>query len=347
MRHLFVLAMLAGCLAAQNFVVSPTGYATNEGSSNNTYPFSGSGFRYQQVHGDLRGTPRVLLGMSWRRDGTLATSSSYGPRSFDFELLLGDGNVGAFSSTFATNFTSTPLLVFTRKVVNAPDFTALPDVMPAPWSFSIPFDVPYIHTAQADLIWEVALHANTNPSGWFMDATTTNSSAWQAGFTASGVGCTTSNGTMKTRANVLVSTVPSMSMAWQIVGGPSSAAAVVFVGLTNPNLPVPGLCNSERLYTDAMFAQISATTNATGGASTSSLTVPYNPAYVALGLTAQAIAIDASQPNHGVAAGNGVATIIPTVPVPVAVSRLFAPGSPTNATGSLGPNYGLVVRFRG
>lgn len=337
---------VASSLSAQSFVVSPTAYELHEGSGNNLIPFYTGQARYQQIHGDLKNMVRSISGIGFRRDGTSASSTSNGPRTFDLELLAGDADFATFTTTFATNFVNPPTNVFLRKPVNAPDHGPQPDVLPAPWDFNMVFDVPFVYTGTKDLLWELVLYSLNG--SYALDAAQGNATKMLGGFQTTGTGCTTSNGTMKLRsAFETSSTANTLSMAWSILAGPSNAISTILVGITNPNVPVLGLC--ERLYTDALVLQLTGTTSASGTLTTTPLVVAFNPAYVVLKLTSQAASLDPSQPGLGLSASNGNEVLVPPAPTNFPVTRLFAygAGSATAATGSRETySYGLVTRFR-
>ena len=347
-HQLLPICLLTAALSAQSYVTSPAPYDKHEARSNNTYPFYGTSFRYQQVHGDVKGTPRVLTQISFRRDGTLGTTASYGARSYDMELFVGDGDLPTFSTTFATNFVSTPVNVFTRKNLNVPDHTNRPDFLPAAWDVDVTFDVPFPYVSAKDLVWEAVIYTNTSANSYPMDAVSGLDTGVTGGFAVLGSGCTTANGTMKLRSNFASSsTANTVTMNWGVSGGPASAATVVFVGISNPNTPIPGLCNNEKLYTDAILAQIPGTTAAGGTLTTPTLTINFDPTLLAFTLTSQAAAVDASQPGLGIAASTGNAAPFTPLPGAVPVRRLYAYNNSSATTGGMETyNYGLVTRFR-
>ena len=86
-------------LSAQTSVVSPVGYGTKEGNSNNTFPFYDI-FRYMQLHGDLKGKPRLIKGQSFRRDGRLGRFSLANARTLEIEVWIGEGDLSKISSTY-------------------------------------------------------------------------------------------------------------------------------------------------------------------------------------------------------------------------------------------------------
>lgn len=331
-------------LPAQNHVVSPSTFTQHEGSGNNSIPFFGASYRYQQLHGDLKGTPRLLTGIGWRRDGMLLDNTAFVARSVDMEVWLGDGDFTTHGTTFASNYVNPPTNALVRKVVSAPDHVLRPDFQPAAFMFAVMFDTPVLYIGLKDLLWEVVIHANTNTTGYALDSVRGNDNFVIGGFTTSGVGCSTSNGAMKLRTTHRATLQGSLTLTWAVAGAPSNAISVVLTGLTNPRLPLPGLCSAERLYTDAALVQIAGTTTATGTLSTGTFMLPFDARLVGLHVTAQAVAIDASRPL-GVVVSNGNDAVMPPQPTNYPVSRLYA-SSATAVTGSRESyNVGLVTRF--
>lgn len=344
-QPILVVLSLAAALSAQSYVVSPKQYDLHEGTSNNTYPFFSTAFRYQQAHSDLKGTPRVFTGLSFRRDGTLSTTASYGARTYDLELHVGDADLATLTGTFATNYLSTPVNVMTRKNVNVPDHTTRPDYLPAKFDADFLFDVPFVYTSGKDLLWEAVVFSNTNSASYPLDAVS-SATGLTGGFGVSGTGCTTANGVMKLRSNFATNvTTNQLTMGWAITAGASSSSTVVFLGLTNPNAPLPGLCNSENVYTDALLGLVSGTTGTTGALTIPAIALTYNPAWLALHVTSQAVSLDASQPL-GIAVSNGNDAPVPPLASTVPMTRIFASGSSSATTGTVGTSYGLVTRFR-
>src|SRR5687768_8311180 len=141
---LLTAALLAASLSAQG-VVSPTGYDVREGGTSNNFPWGSTTQHYMQVHGDLRGTPRTIANLSFRRDGT-STSTLGAARSFTLEMFMGDANLATVTNTFANNWVGTPTRVIAPRTVNAPDWTQLPRIVPAPFNFTILLDNPFNYT---------------------------------------------------------------------------------------------------------------------------------------------------------------------------------------------------------
>ncbi|MCC6670457.1 MAG: hypothetical protein IT458_05305 [Planctomycetes bacterium] len=339
--------LLGAGLVAQNYVVAPTILENLEGNSNNTWPWNNAA-RYMQLHGDLKGTPRGFTGIAWRRDGALGNTLAYAPRTLTMEVSMGDGNLAAVSATFATNYLNTPVNVFTRKTVNAPDWVARRASEPATFDFALVFDAPYGYIGTNDLVYEIVIHATTaGTAGYAADYVNSNATAnWYGAYQAAGTGCTTANGAMGLRSQVYASPSRQLfSLRWDIERGPTSAQTTCLVGLADPNLPVPGLCTNLR--TDGALFTVSATTNATGTANSAALTTPYSSSLAGFVFTSQAFALDAGQSGIPVAGSNGITITLPAIPAtPPGIARIAAQGNAAASSGTIYAGTGLVTRLR-
>lgn len=348
MKHLALvsLALLAPSLSAQGYAVTPGWVADHEGTSNNTIPFWGTTgyYRYQQSAKELTGTPRVFTEIAWRRDGTLTTA--YPARTIDMEISLADTDTATFSTTFASNYANAPVNVFLRKLVNTPDHSAVPSGLPAPWTFACAFDAPFVYTGAKDLLYDITCYSFTTTGTYALDAASGTAPSVTAGFSSVGTGCTTSTGVMSLRANHTLTAAGSLTLIWNLTKGPATASTSILVGIVNPNFPLPGLCGSGTVYTDASLLNLAGTTSAAGAFNTTSIAItPYDPAWQGLTLTAQAASLDASQPVFPLAVSNGITSVVPGLPSAVTCNRLYS-STVAATTGSLGANYALVTRFK-
>src|SRR5688572_20301176 len=139
---ILTIAALGSLVFAQSYTVSPTVCAVHEGGQQHSSPFS-STFRYQQAHGDLKGSARVLTGLAWRREGTELRNTQQVARTFDTEMFMGDCTFASLTATFASNYASAPTNVVVRKSLNLPDHVAQPDFQPAPWTIMVALDTPF------------------------------------------------------------------------------------------------------------------------------------------------------------------------------------------------------------
>ena len=332
-------------LAAQSSFVSPNGLATTEGNSNNTFPWNNT-FHYQQVHGDVRGAPQVIKGQAHRRDGTSTTVSL--PRTFDLQIWAGEGTFGAttITGTFASNYAAAPTQVFTRKMVNAPDWSTRPTTPPAPFDFVLTYDTPYSYSGSLDLIWEMAIHATSLTSSYVTDAHTMGNVS--SSTTILGTGCVATGRTSAMSHTASYTNNPftdQLLVTLSATNAPANAQGVFLLGASNPMLPLPGFCGtSPTLFTDGQL-QLPATASATGAMTTGTLAVRWNNIFTAAQLFTQAAAIDPGLPG-GLAISNGRAVTLAAMPAPGRYARIYASGNATATSGSVGLGYALVTEFR-
>lgn len=344
MRHT-TLTLLALTSSAVAQFVSPAAFAKLEGTSNNTYPWSATAFSYQQVHGDVQGTPRLIVGMAFRRDTGFTDFASSTARSITLDAFLGVGTYATASGTYASNYSSAPNQVVTSKTFNAPDWTKLSIERPAPFNFVIAFDTPYVYTGVGDLVWEFRVTATTATGTYLTDFCSGSGVGTGSGSRlGTGTGCVTSNGTMTLLSNWTTSTT-THTLNWQVLAGPGSAAGAVAVGAFPIAIPLPGLCGSGFLYTDGGVLVLSGTTSTAGAINTSNITVPYDGALIGTSLYSQGAALDGSQ-NHGIAVSNGLQSTLGGTAPGIQCMRIWTLGNATATTGTVGTNNALVTQFR-
>ena len=160
-RSLVVPCLLfSSALVAQNFVYSPSVAATQAGNSNNIFPFAFSIARYQQIHGDLRSRPMPVNELAFRRPA-FGVNAGAVARTLDAQLSMGHGDYATSTATFVSNFATPPVVAIVRRMINLPDNTQ-PNTNPAQFNVSLPFDQPWVFTGTMDLVWDLALYANTS-----------------------------------------------------------------------------------------------------------------------------------------------------------------------------------------
>ncbi len=333
------LALSAG-LAAQ--IVSPVGYAHVEAGANNTDPFRDVAFTFQQVHGDIRGTPRSISSLAFRRDGTVMLAIP--ARTVVLDMFIGEVDMALIGPTFAANFTSPRLQVVTNRTVNLPDHTVPPITIPTPFTVVFPFDVPYAHSAALDLIYEMRIHSNSNAAFYALDAAVGNVFAGVTGTAAAmGTGCTTSNGVMQLRWSGLT-TNPFHLLKWDVVNAPTSAQIVLLVGLPIA-FPLPGVC--EQVFTTGQYFTLQGTTSTAGVYATpTSLSFRYNPTFAGLTLATQAASFDTGQPNAPLVLSNGLLVGISDLGAAVQCARVVAVGTSTATTGTVNRHFATITEFR-
>jgi hypothetical protein len=337
--------LLAATAPAQNYAVTPGYAASAECSTWGSLPFySPWGYcRYQQVTDDLRGTQRVFTEIAWRRDGLVVDSFRMGPHRVEMEMHCADADKATFNATFDTNYASPRIPVFTRRVVVTPDHTWQPPMLPAPWTFLVPFDVPFPYSGQKDLLYEVTCHSFSDPQDCALDVAIGRVPSSIGASEPVGTGCTTRFGVMTLRSKLTLDAATSrLDFIWNIQRGPGAGIAAILVGTHDPNTPVAGLCGDGRLHTDVLFTvSISNTLNVEvpGG-----WVMPYDPRWSTVTFTSQVVTTDWSQPGLPVAVSNGVRSPVPMLPTATpfhyVVTQVPAP------TGRVDTDRGLATRLR-
>ena len=339
------LCALAASITAQTYTVVPVGYALVDGGSGNNVPWNFAAGRYQQIHGDIRGVARLINEIAFRRNGATTTYSTATARTVDIELYMCNSNHWTVSTTFAANYSGTPIKVVNRKMVNLPDFRTHQGA-PAPWNIAIPFDTPWMYTGTLDLLWEYVVYANTATGDYFTDYKSYTLSHSGAHI-LSGFGCIATGRTVPMSIAATQNSNISTNLAsvgWNVSQAPANALSAILVGTANPNLALPILC--ERLRVDGVFLSFNATASSLGAYSSGLLQLPWNPVFAGLVTHAQGAAYDAGQPGLSVAVTNGVLTTFAALPPVQPISRVYSSGSATAASGTLGHYNGLVTRLR-
>jgi hypothetical protein len=336
----FAIPAIATALAAQGETVSPFSATYTEANSNNTIPWWSQTHRYQQIHNNTRGKVMILRGISWRRDGSFG-----GPaRTVDTEIFVGTGDYATATTTFATNYTNTPVRVLNRKMVSLPDHSAPPPTSPAPWTVVIPFDTPWPYVGQADLLWDMYIYSTTSSASYPLDAysgsgvTLVNGSSQKLG-----TGCTATGqaGEMTVTANLQTSgSASTTTFGWSVTRGRASSPVALMLGMANPDVQIPGICT--KLYTSAQINLVGMTDSG-GNFNIPATTLPYNPVWAGVHLFSQAVCADAGQAGLPYAASHGLDTVIPDTP-PLFM-RVWA--NDVNAVSGSRETYpyGLVTRF--
>ncbi len=354
MRTVPALAALlvSAAAIAQSYSVSPPAHANTQGNASNPIPFYNANARYMQIHGDLKGTPRVMQGMSIRR-GQVGTQTNATARTLDLTVLMANSNIQTTSTTFAANYLGTPTVVKPKGTVNFPDWTASGGT-PEPWTIVIPFTAPWPYLGTNDLLWEWLVENNTGSTlAYYADIysglTGPNQDMTQATQTAIGTGCTATGQSRPMTVSARSYTSNALQgFYFRATGssGPLNAPSNMMIGIVNPNLTVPGLCTN--LYTLPMWYFPTTSHNTTGSITMPDVLVPWNPGYQGAKLYTQAISLDAGQTGLPLALSNGLETVIPAMTPPGSspIVRIFDLNSATATTAIVNYYaYGLIVRF--
>lgn len=347
------IAIAAGSGAgAQGSFISPVQAVVVEGNTNNDYPWITS-MRYLQVHSDVSGNPRLLTKLQWRQD---ANGQLYlGQRTLDLELFMGPGRSwDQIRLQFADNYLAPRQPVITRKVVNlGPQGQSR---LPGPNLFrdmDLLLDVPYSHSGQGSLIWDVSVHSSTLSGGtWNQSDAERGGIGGESQGVPTGPGCTASGQTQPMLLSIaLGSNGGCLGSVFAVERGPALSPAVIVLGAVNLNLPIPGLCTT--LQSDASITVPLGNTDAAGGVPVGGTGTFFarnqSPGAV---VHVQAAAIDLNRSDAiKLSLSNGSVVQVPATGASniVRVSRLYAIGQPYAAlaqfAGSGVASFGLVTKF--
>lgn len=343
MRSIALLLLTASAALAQTPVVSPAFYATREGNTFSTTPFSANRARYQQVHGDLRGQAFVVKSIKLRRDGL--ANFAYRARTVTLEAYMARSDHSKLSATFASNYTAPPTQVLKPRAVRLPNWTGRPPGTPSPFDLTVPFDRPWAYDGKTDFLWEVRM---TSAGGnrlliAFVDAFRNRGYLPDLGRRL-GVGCRSRNTRMPLEliADLRTYRTPRQhTIAWNGKWAPPRSQVTVAVGLTDPRLQI-GLCTTVHVLP---LATVSARANVIGGYATKPITLPYDPTLVGVKTYAQAIVADRAQ-TPPFSLSNGVEAALPPLPgAPFSIGRVYSGQGPGATTGTLTNGSGLVTAF--
>lgn len=301
MRYTF-LACLALCPALVGQLRTlPTGYQARPGEYSTgtgvTYPFGRSvNFAYQEVHSSWNGTTQApLTAIGFRRAPRRAANATALAHTVDATITMGPGNLPGFTNTFATNFTGTATVTMATRTVNMPDWTQ-PFVPEYLFSIWMPLDAPYVVDTTQDFVWDLLLMNSTLPnvssSLYYSDRTSTTSAT---GFVL-GTGCIATGQTSPVALTTSFTNNTTTGLMGLTFGGsnfPASVPGVLHLGLTNLNLPFPGLCGTVHASPDVAIPI--GPTGATGTLTSTSITFPFQASLLNAYFYTQALAPDAGQ----------------------------------------------------
>lgn len=350
-------SLAAGSLRAQRTVVSPQAYAQREAPSSNAFPFGSvsTQFRYLNVHDDLAGNPRTILAFALRRGATTSTTT-IGASTVTLDGFMSTAaTTGAtVDVTFDNNHGADKLQVLTNRTISFP--AAGTGVIPYPFLYQLPLDVPFTFAGAGGLCWEVRITGRTNATSNFHDYVGGSSTNPTMAVSRYGDGCV-ATGRSGFFALTGGSSVDWPNRSGQVTAttslGPANAPAVYVVGGSSTSyggLPLPLLLPgttggpSGPCYLNTDLLTSLGATLSSAGAVTFRVDVPLLPFLGGLNLFGQAFAVDAAANSFGLVGSNGIDhQIVAPYTLPPG-GRVYASGS-LGATGTLGASQTLVVQF--
>ncbi|MBK8979523.1 MAG: hypothetical protein IPM29_26785 [Planctomycetes bacterium] len=293
--RLLALAMLAATASAQTPFSSPRGFLATEGDSSHVVLFNSAYQRFMQIDDTWRGQAITgIRALAFRRDGVEPGGSA---RSFELVVRFGLASWANRSGTFDANWSGTPTTVFANRVVNLPDWSSLPASVPAPFDFTVPFDVPFDYDGSDAFAFEVTAHNVAAGDEAVVDRELGRDNAY-----AYTRGTTTMPGCIVTGRTIAMGHTlelrnfgpqhPTLGMQIEtgVTRGPASQPCILNVALSPAGVTVPGLCTT--VHAQPVVSLPLGSTNGLGDVSSSTFDVPYARAFEGLQLVTQALALD-------------------------------------------------------
>ncbi len=297
-------------MLAHTGVVSPIQQEVREGIGSSSLPFSvpqGVGMvRYQQGHGDMRGSPRTIGNLSFRRDGTWA--SSIGPVRVEIEVFMAHCNFDSMTSTYDENYTSPLQRVVKRRKILLPHLGGPPNSPPARFAVTIPLDQPFAYDGVSDLVWEVLVHSSTLSGGYVLDSF---ESRHQTNVGSSlGGGCVVAGRSSALEHDVVFrSDGGYYRIVHRTKSAPASTAGHLNIDFSDSNLRLPGLCGV--LHAAPAISIPLGVSTSRGTTKPGVIMFKNITSLVGARIYTQALFLDPSQQGLPVAMSNGVVSVVP------------------------------------
>lgn len=311
MATLVLFTSSATAQAAYEYI-TPTGaeFFEGNGSSNIMLGSLGTSCRVQQVDNNLVGNiAPVISFIGWRRNDA-ARGGAGGSKRTDLSVTMSHANFNNVTTTFDSNPTDTPVVVFAQRTVSLPSWD--PSVPLEAFVTRLPLDQPFSYNGTDALLWDVKKDNDpgTSYSQDWINAMPTE--AYGALPEPLSGGCTTTNGTMLHRVGLRTDGT-TLDFGFRVQGAPSSANVGLFIGFSNLNAPNPDLC--ANLATNPLITLPSIGTASIGGAIRFAFTLsaPWTANSFDVPLYSQAFALDASQSGLPVALSGGLLTRTPAM----------------------------------
>ena len=152
---LFLGATLLGAALPAQIAVSPKEFTKTEAPSSDTRPFgsaSSTGYRFLQVHDDLKGKKFTVRELAWRRDGTRTGRSSAYQFTCSIVMSTAKTNSQSIDGTFDKNHGSNKKTVLTNRTIKWP--ASRSQGVARAWDFRIKLDTPYVFDGAGSFCWE-------------------------------------------------------------------------------------------------------------------------------------------------------------------------------------------------
>lgn len=336
--RLLIAMLFCTAIPAQPAITSPPGYTTTEGPSSaatlNPMLFQSSRFQYSDT---ATVGPKVITALQLRRDGVLPTTV-FASRIVSADIVFASS--GSRSGIFASNYATTPTIVFGTANINLP-VLAPPATPPAPWAILIALNTPYLHSSASGFLWEIRVYSNAGVSvNYTLDAHPGASAGTGSCSPIGSATCITRNGTFSLVSNNPVTDPTNVTtFSYSAVGGPTNAAAMLALS-TVPGT-FPGILCGTLYMGNPIVIVPAGQTNASGVLPTVSFTAPFAGPTA---LRAQALALDMSQLIVPLAITQ-CQNCTPAMAIPGSVSVLYSTMSATATTGTRMSSQYLIVNL--
>lgn len=339
--------LLAGALGAQTVALFPFDHVNREGSSSITNrPLSAGISRVQIAYSRFRlGMPNgaVIRRLGFRPD----VAGTGAGRQVVVEIVMGHAaptvlNTG-MSTTFSSNYSTTPVTVYTPKALTLP---TIPAAASGPnnnfvW---IPLDTPFTYDNTQNLVVEYRVTANSNGNAAFSYALDAGAAVTPTG--TFGAACQTSGNTTP----ALTAGAATVGANWNhsLTNGPASSSGILLIGVSNTTfngvpLPFPLASLGATGCSLSVSADLSVPVATNTSRSFSlNVAIPNVPPMAGQTFYTQAVLADLFANSLGLVTSNGGSAGIGVAPQ---ASAVVATGSATALTGTRTNNFGLVSLF--
>ena len=230
---LVTVTALAGALSgltAQQPTVDPAAFAYTSGTRETGFPFGHPDrrtVRLLQIHDGLRGTPRTITSLAFRRSPL--DQNPVPAFLADVSLTLASAAPGrtaaSIAPTFDQNLGPDAALVLPRRTIQFPT-SAPPSANPTPFEYRIPADVPFAFSGLAPLCFDLTVHDHTNAAATRFDLHADGQSH-VAPFGSGCAGLTLSTSiTLPEVVHTVTGTAPNTPLALMIGGDFGSASGL-------------------------------------------------------------------------------------------------------------------------
>jgi hypothetical protein len=324
------LLAAAAPLAAQGARQLPAHADAVDGHHAVSLPFGVPGFRTQLLidGGTLAPNSAVLTGIRFRADRPSLPATAVAVPNVTVTIAETTATLGNMSSTFATNVTWPPTVVF-QGTVTLPPYPAANRAGPMPWDIVIPFTSPFVASGANVLIDIVGNNAPNGTPGYWLDAV-------QGGGSATTFGVAGDNPSFDS-LNLIVSTggsleprllSPNHAIDFTSTLSFTQPPGVLALGLAPQPLPIdlgPIGAPTHTLYIDPLVLSAHVWQQSfIGRFSTFSLAVPNDPLLIGTLVYGQSALFDATANGLGLLLSGAVEVRIGQQGEPPVVQQLDA-----------------------